>query len=242
MHRDRFELMDRYSDRIIAVCQWLYDALLLNGIAREKLVLCRQGIGDPPSRMIPRPPRSPGAVLRVGFLGRYYPVKGLDLLMSAMRRVSAELPVELLIHGIANNSTEAQYARSIREAAAADRRIQLLPPVPRDRIWETLAGFDVLAVPSQWLETGPLVVMEAIAAGTPVLGSDLGGISELVMDGRNGWLVPHNSVDAWAAELTRLCGLFGADLRPVPVRPVRTMRDVAQETALVYASLLEAGG
>ena len=242
MHRDRFELMDRYSDRIIAVCQWLYDALLLNGIAREKLVLCRQGIGDPPSRMIPRPPRSPGAVLRVGFLGRYYPVKGLDLLMSAMRRVSAELPVELLIHGIANNSTEAQYARSIREAAAADRRIQLLPPVPRDRIWETLAGFDVLAVPSQWLETGPLVVMEAIAAGTPVLGSDLGGISELVMDGRNGWLVPHNSVDAWAAELTRLCGLFGADPRPVPVRPVRTMRDVAQETALVYASLLEAGG
>ena len=240
MHRDRFELMDRYSDRIVAVCQWLYDALLLNGIAKEKLVLCRQGVGDAPSLVSPRPPRGRGAVLRVGFLGRYYSVKGLDLLMNAMRRVPAALPVELLIHGIANNSTEAHYARSVRKAAAGDRRIQFLPPVARDRIWETLAGFDVLAVPSQWLETGPLVVMEAIAAGTPVLGSDLGGISELVTAGRNGWLVPHDSVDAWAAALERLCGLFGPDLRPVPVRPVRTMRDVAQETSLLYASLLDA--
>ena len=242
MHRDRFALMDRYSDRIVAVCQWLYDALLLNGIAPEKLVLCRQGVGDAPARVGPRPPRAPGAVLRVGFLGRYYSVKGLDLLIDAMRGVPAALPIELLIHGIANNSMEVHYARSIRRAAAGDRRIQLLPPVPRDRIWETLAGFDVLAVPSQWLETGPLVVMEAIAAGTPVLGSDLGGISELVTPGRNGWLVPHDSVEDWAAALTRLCGLFGPDLRPVPVRPVRTMRDVAQETSLLYASLLGAGG
>ena len=57
-----------------------------------------------------------------------------------------------------------------------------------------LSRIDVLAVPSQWLETGPLVVLEAFAAGTPVIGSDLGGIRELVSDGRDGLLVPHDDV------------------------------------------------
>ena len=43
-----------------------------------------------------------------------------------------------------------------------------------------MANFDLLAVPSQWMETGPIVVLEAHAVGTPVLGANLGGIAELV--------------------------------------------------------------
>ncbi len=56
---------------------------------------------------------------------------------------------------------------------------------------DTLASYDATVVPSQWLETGPLIVLESFAAGTPVIGSNLGGVAELVSHDRDGWLVPH---------------------------------------------------
>ncbi len=126
--------MERYSDRIVVVSQWLYDALRLNGVARDKLVLCRQGIDGAPPRV--RAPRAAGAVLRVGFLGRYDPAKGIHMLVRAMHKVPASLPVQLRIHGIANGAAEADYARRIRAAAAKDPRILLLPPVAREGLWD----------------------------------------------------------------------------------------------------------
>ena len=236
-HRVRFEHMARHSDRIVAVCQWAFDALLLNGIAREKLSLCRQGIEDALPPALRRPERVAGSALRVGFLGRYDPIKGLHVLARAFRRLPAVLPIELHIHGVANGPAERDYAAVIRSIADGDPRIHFLPPVGREAIWDALSGFDVLAVPSQLLETGPLVVIEAQAAGTPVLGSDLGGISELVTRGSRGWLVAHDSVDAWAAELKRLSEARDAACGPMPARDVRTMRDVACETLELYAGL-----
>jgi glycosyltransferase involved in cell wall biosynthesis len=53
---------------------------------------------------------------------------------------------------------------------------------------ETIRKYDALVVPSVWLETGPLVVLEAFAAGVPVIGSRLGGIAEMVRDGEDGLL------------------------------------------------------
>src|SRR5207249_11023510 len=66
---------------------------------------------------------------------------------------------------------------------------------------EAFESFDTLAVPSVWFETGPLVVLEAFAAGIPVVGSNIGGISELVTDGASGMLVEAANVNAWAKAL-----------------------------------------
>ena len=236
-HRDGFALMVANSDRIVAVCRWLYDALLLNGVAPEKLVLCRQGVGDSPGARR-KPPRQLGQALRVGFLGRYDPIKGLHVLLRALRSLPAALPIELCVHGVANGPAEADYAALMRKAAGADPRIRFLAPIARDGIRDALAGFDVLAVPSQVLETGPLVVMEAHAAGTPVLGSDLGGISELVTPGDTGWLIAHDSVDAWAAALARLCEPRDSTMDANPALPNRTMHEVARETLDLYRGLL----
>ncbi|MDP9171223.1 MAG: glycosyltransferase, partial [Acidobacteriota bacterium] len=100
--------------------------------------------------------------------------------------------------------------------------------------------YDLLAVPSQWLETGPLVVLEAFAAGTPVLGSDLGGIAELVRDGVDGVLVkPAGSVAAWAQAMRRLCGQPELLIRlRAGIRPPRHTREVALEMMPVYRNAL----
>jgi glycosyltransferase involved in cell wall biosynthesis len=93
-------------------------------------------------------------------------------------------------------------------------------------------------VPSQWLETGPLVVLEAFAAGTPVLGSNLGGIAELVNDGANGRLVPHDDLTAWMRALQDLerDRSIVARLR-AGVRPPRTVREVSEDMQRVYARI-----
>jgi len=95
-----------------------------------------------------------------------------------------------------------------------------------------------LAVSSQWLETGPLVVLEAFAAKVPVIGSRLGGIAELVRDGVDGLLVEPSSTEDWAKKLRRLMDDPSLLLRlRSNVRAPRTITTVANEMASIYQSL-----
>jgi glycosyltransferase involved in cell wall biosynthesis len=82
-------------------------------------------------------------------------------------------------------------------------------------------------------------VFEAFAVGTPVIGSDLGGISELVQHGQNGWLVDYNDTAAWA-EALRILATDRVLLQSLQqgIGPVRTMNDVALETKELYLKLL----
>jgi glycosyltransferase involved in cell wall biosynthesis len=123
----------------------------------------------------------------------------------------------------------------LHKLANNDTRIRFCAPVPSHRVRSLLAGYDALAVPSRWLETGPLVVLEAFAAGIPVLGSRLGGIAELIRDDVDGLLVESGSVVNWTATLCRVvaeAGLLGR-LR-TGVRPPRTMEEVADDMLSVY--------
>ena len=85
-------------------------------------------------------------------------------------------------------------------------------------------------------------MLEAFAAGKPVIGSDLGGIRELVDHDRNGLLVPHDNVTAWTAAMVRLATESGLlEQLCLGIGPVRTMTDVAHDMAALYGKLLETG-
>jgi glycosyltransferase involved in cell wall biosynthesis len=103
-----------------------------------------------------------------------------------------------------------------------------------------MSRIDVLAVPSNYMETGPLVVLEAYAFGLPVMGADLGGIAERIRDGVDGWLLPFDDSRAWATAM-RDVALDRANLRRLTgnILPSRTMADVASEMAEVYRQVLE---
>jgi glycosyltransferase involved in cell wall biosynthesis len=102
-----------------------------------------------------------------------------------------------------------------------------------------LRAYDAVVVPSQWMETGPLVVLEAFAAGVPVIGSALGGIADKVRHDVDGLLVePFHAVDAWTSTLARCVDepSLLARLR-ANVAPPRSMRDVACDMRAVYEQL-----
>jgi glycosyltransferase involved in cell wall biosynthesis len=233
--KNELQQMAAAADRIVAVCGWLYEALLANDVPPEKLVLNRQGIGHAiKTEPRGRKSKNPDAV-RFGFLGRWDRVKGVDVLVEAFKRVPEGLSVELHVCATATGAGSEKYRRDVERLSACDRRIQFVPAKEREEVGAFLSGIDVLAVPSQWLETGPLVVLEAFAAGTPVLGSDLGGIKELVRQGYNGVLVAHNDVNAWTSAMVQLATdhAFLQRMRQ-EIRPVRTSSEVARDMAALY--------
>ena len=241
-------------DHVVAVCQWVKQLLLCNGVPEVKITLSRQGLpygtdqakpttdrkawtgeaaGDQLSTL--RAQRSvAGGPLKVAFLGRLDRTKGPDVLIRAVR-AAPELPVALDLYGVTQGSGGKEYERELRELAGDDSRVAFRPPVPAADVVATLQKYDLLAVPSQWLESGPLVILEAFGAGIPVLGSNLGGIAELVQDGVNGLLVAARDAGAWAAALERL-GREPELLKRLRagIRPPRTMAMVADEMMELY--------
>lgn len=232
--RDRGRLL-ALPARVVAVCRWLLDALRLNGVPDDRLVLSRQAT-DLPASLPPRRTRGPGEPLRLGYLGRFDPVKGVDVLVRAVAGLPKGVAVRLEARGAAAAGPDGdRYLRRLRRLAAGDGRIEVGGPLPREGLASFLGGIDALAVPSTWLETGPLVAYEALAHRVPVLGSRLGGIAEVVRDGADGWLLPAGEVAAWRRRVAELA----AGRRPLPrldepPPALRTWRQAALEMIDVY--------
>ena len=81
------------------------------------------------------------------------------------------------VHGSPN--VEPSYAASLKAAAGTDARIRFRGPFAEGEQARVLAELDVLVVPSIWWENSPLVVLEALAAGLPVIASRTGGINRI---------------------------------------------------------------
>ena len=226
----------RAADLLVAPAEWVRAVLIANGVDAEKIVLSPQGISDR-STNVPsgHSDRSSVEPLRAVMLGRIDPTKGIGVLLQALALVP-ELPVRLDIFG-AHDGTSG-YHDSIRAAAASDQRVQLMAKIPHEDVPDRLAEYDVMLVPSQGLETGPLVVLEAQSVGLPVIGSRLGAITDHVEHDVNGLLVAPRSPAAWAAALQRVANDRGvlARLR-AGARAPRSAREVAAQMADIYSRL-----
>jgi glycosyltransferase involved in cell wall biosynthesis len=238
LRHDMFRALMAEVDHVVAVCQWMVDTLLRNGVDASKISLSRQGLSETMPENLPDQEPFPHDPIRLAFLGRVDATKGLQVLIEAFSRVP-QLPISLDIFGVVQGAEGERLAEELRTKAAADSRIRFLPPIASSEVVPRLRQYDALAVPSQWLETGPLVVYEAFAAGIPVLGSRLGGIAELVEHGRNGLLIQADSAPAWAEALGRITQQPGLlpQLRAGIVSP-RTMETAAREMLALYDTLL----
>ncbi len=236
-----FARMTADADRLVAVSHWLERAMLANGAPVEKVLLSRQGVDADLLEALRRPAsRDRSGVFRLGFLGRWHPTKGIDVVIGAVRAAPAHIPIALIIYGLPSSSEEGAYEAEQRALAAGDGRIRIEPAACRADLPEVLLGLDALAVPSLWLETGPLVVLEAQASGLPILGSAAGGIAELVKPGRGGRLLPPGDVAAWSAAIMDMAADVDAVRAARTPEPVRTMSEAAADMAALYRSLVPA--
>jgi glycosyltransferase involved in cell wall biosynthesis len=138
------------------------------------------------------PVREPGAPLRMLFVGRFVEKKGLNVLMRAMARLrETGRRVRLSMFGSGPlESLLRQMGRTLGLEDAIDWR----GVVSREEIAREMQQHDLLVMPSVISHEGdrdgvPNVLLEAMASGTPVAGSDAGSLPE-VLDERTGWVFP----------------------------------------------------
>jgi glycosyltransferase involved in cell wall biosynthesis len=215
--RTWLERMAELADVVVVPLPSIERGFLLNDFPAERLRLV--DYGAPPPQPGYRWQRSTDGVLRVGFFGRMHPDKGLAVLVGALQRLPRDVPIELTVRTVPTNEG---YATTVRALMANDDRIRIAPEFPRHEQDAAYGELDVLAIPSQWFELGPLVLFEARAHGLPVLASRLGGMAETVRDGVDGLLVPHDDERAWADALRRLAtepGLVEALAAAIPAVP-----------------------
>jgi glycosyltransferase involved in cell wall biosynthesis len=140
---------------------------------------------EPPRERIPR---DPGAPLRVGFVGRVEPVKGIEVLLSALSR----LPADRWRLRVAGRPNEASYLEDLKRRFPLPQ-VEYLGYVPSEQLYRSI---DVFVAPSVWNEPLPTVVYEALGYGVPVIASRVGGIPEILDDDTYGWLFEPGDVDA----------------------------------------------
>ena len=212
-------------------------------VTGKRLANLLAGAGVQPARMVCVPYRvdtsffQPGLIARtearrrLGYddelvvvsVGRFIEQKGFLQLLSAFSELAPTAPsVRLVIAG--GGSMEEEYRAVIRRNCLAGA-VRLLPWISREEQRELLTAGDVYVQPSlagkgEWM---PRTLLEAMAMGLPVAASNVGGIADVVQDGRNGMLLPPGDTDRLRLTLLELSR--HADLRALLGGQAR--RDVA---------------
>jgi glycosyltransferase involved in cell wall biosynthesis len=162
-------------------------------------------------------PDRPGETYRVLAVGRLIPKKGFDLLVKACSRLlRSEVDLRLDVYG---DGPERDRLETMASRSAAPDRIRLHGAVSYDTVRGAYQNADVLVMPSRHdTETDdrdglPNVLIEAAAAMCPVIGTPIGGITDLVRDGETGLIVAPEDVDALVQGLRNVLGAYDVALR-----------------------------
>lgn len=146
------------------------------------------------------PPRNPRVT--VGFIGTLLPHKGSHTLVEAVQQLEPGL-VDCHVWG--ESFDQVSYERELKAKAAGNPSIVFAGRYTHEEFRSVLEPLDAVVVPSLWHENLPTAALNAVAAGVPIIASDVPGLRELVEDYRCGWLFPPGDAAALAELLTSLC-------------------------------------
>ena len=215
---------------ILAPTRFAMDRAIEWGVppARVRLLLLGAVMGPAVGRAaVPR--------RRFAYVGSISPHKGLHVLLEAIIGLENR---DWTLDIVGNMDLNPGYAAHLRALARNDTRVRFVGPVPpteHTRLWSTV---DVLVLPSLWWENSPLTVLEALAAGIPVIASRTGGVPEIVPPGA-GALVAPGDVGALRVALGDVLDdrLLSGSLDPLPLK---TVHEGALELSALYAEAAQA--
>jgi glycosyltransferase involved in cell wall biosynthesis len=182
-------------------------------------------------------------VLFVGWLSSS---KGLHIAVRALKGITPQHPaVRLVVVGTPVGSEAYKHAveAEIERLGLRDRVI-FMGKRPNDEVLGLIRRSSAVIVPEQWPnDFGPVILVEAMALGKPVVASRLGATGEFIRDGVDGYLVEHNDAQAYAERLSRLLGNEGLarEMGDRARAAVAFLDDAAQFEKIIasYAALIE---
>jgi glycosyltransferase involved in cell wall biosynthesis len=229
----------RYSDAIVCVSE-----AMAHGLKHSypklagKIRVIHNGVDDSLFDL-PRPEPSEDC-LRLLAIGSVIRRKGLDVLLAALATMETSRAVELVIAG---DGPERERLATLANRLPATKKVTWLGEVAPAEVPNLLSGADVLVLSSR-SEGRPNVVLEALAAGVPVISTRLPGVAGLVEDGVSGWLVDVEDAAGMARALEAACDLqmrvsFGNTARQRAKSRNETWDGAAASYALLFASLVD---
>ena len=250
----RYGYLSRYLDRFCGSCdlvivpspgieQWLEDLGIGGRLAMLPNAVDTRPFREPTAPLTKSALGFPDDAVLVAYVGRLSSEKNVGVLADAFIRAAGTEPsLHMLLIGDGNSTEDTRTA--LTAAGLADR-VRFTGALPYERIPDHCAAADLFATASV-SEVHPLVVIEAMAAGLPVLGVHSPGISDTVEDGETGLLVPSDGDVAEAlAERMRLIAQDGglrARLGERAAVVAETRYDIRQSNALLlehYERLIE---
>ena len=179
----------RRARRLVVPSRYLADIAAEWGLDRSRIEVLTNPA--PPPRDVEPMALEPGTFV---FVGRLTEQKALPVALAAIAEVEG---ARLILVG--DGPERESLERRVHELDLADR-VRFLGSLSRDEALRYLAGARAAVLSSAW-ENLPHAAVEALAVGTPVVSTSVGGVPEVVHDGENGLLVPPNDVAALAGAL-----------------------------------------
>lgn len=227
----------QWADRIVAATpaeyaqlRWLYRA------DRRKILVISPGVNN--HRFYPIPIQAAKAQLGVSpttkqllFVGRIEPLKAVDTILEALSLIRQSAPESLaetrlvVIGGDPDNSADLQlvHLKSLADQLGLRDIVNFIGAKKQDDLHLYYASSLAVIMPSDYESFG-MVALEAMASGTPVIASQVGGLAFLIEDGKSGFLVPTREPAALAERIQLLL-----------TRDMEHMRFAAVERASNYS-------
>ncbi|MDW8069323.1 MAG: glycosyltransferase [Anaerolineae bacterium] len=208
----------RFADRIIAATPLEQEQLVrLYGADPARIRVIPPGVDL--ERFRPIPPAQAKEQLALDptcrsilFVGRIEPLKGIDTLLQAIARIARrhpELVCGMCVPIIGGNpysvedNDEMTRLQELREELGIEDVVTFLGAQDQDLLPYYYSAAEMVVMPSDYESFG-MVALEAMACGTPVIASDVGGLAYLVRHGQTGYRVPARDAQALAAKIVRL--------------------------------------
>jgi glycosyltransferase involved in cell wall biosynthesis len=171
-------------NRFIALTEFGRRKFIAGGLPQDKVVVKQNFVRSDPGV-------GSGGGGYALFVGRLSAEKGVETLLAAWSQLSTTRPLKIAGDG--------PLASIVKDAASKNKAIEWLGPCGGEVVSRMMARAEFLIVPSIWYEGFPLVLVEAYAAGLPVIVSRIGGLPEIVVEGQTGLLFEPGSPQGLAA-------------------------------------------
>ena len=201
-----YDFLFKTGDLFLPISERFKEKLIQLGCDKQRIAVHPMGVDTSRFLFTPRKPREDGKV-RILTIARLVEKKGVQYGIQALAKVLKKYPhLEYKIAGDGPSKTE---LKSLIDGLNVNGHVKLLGWKRHEEIVELMRNADILLAPSVTGKDGdqegiPVVLMEALAQGLPVLSTQHSAIPELVQDGKFGLLVPERDVDALAEKLEYL--------------------------------------
>jgi D-inositol-3-phosphate glycosyltransferase len=198
------------ADRVI--CFGEHERRVLTGLygaAPERVTIIPCGVNlrrfRPSSQEQARSALGLGSEPIVLYVGRLEPLKGVDILIQAMAQLECRQARLLIVGGDAQAAAEIDRLRTLASERGIEERVRFVGSVDQEKLPAYYNAADVCVMPSYYESFG-LVAVEAMACGTPVVASRVGGLATTVEDGETGYLIPWRCPEPFAERIDLILG------------------------------------